>query len=96
MEAKFSNKVKEVLALSKDEALRLGNDSIGTEHILLGMIKSGEGLAIAILKKLGISLDDVKKDIEHIAKSATTAVPVSSNQLPLTRQTEKMLKITYL
>ncbi|MFN8436628.1 MAG: ATP-dependent Clp protease ATP-binding subunit [Cytophagales bacterium] len=96
MEARFSNKVKEVLALSKEEALRLGNDSIGTEHILLGMIKSGEGLAITMLKKLGISLPDLQKDIEHVSKGATTSVPVSNTQIPLTRQTEKMLKITYL
>ena len=56
MEAKFSNRVKEVISLSREEALRLGHDYIGTEHLLLGVIREGEGVAIGLLKKLGISL----------------------------------------
>lgn len=51
MEAKFSNRVKEVISLSREEALRLGHDYIGTEHLLLGMIREGEGVAVSILKK---------------------------------------------
>jgi ATP-dependent Clp protease ATP-binding subunit ClpC len=58
MEAKFSNRVKEVISLSREEALRLGHDYIGTEHLLLGMIREGEGVAISLLKKLGVSLDE--------------------------------------
>ena len=54
MEAKFSNRVKEVISLSREEALRLGHDYIGTEHLLLGVIREGEGVAISLLKKLGI------------------------------------------
>jgi ATP-dependent Clp protease ATP-binding subunit ClpC len=50
MEAKFSNRVKEVISLSREEALRLGHDYIGTEHLLLGMIREGEGVAISLLK----------------------------------------------
>ena len=50
MEAKFSNRVKEVISLSREEALRLGHDYIGTEHLLLGMIREGEGVAVSILK----------------------------------------------
>ena len=56
MEAKFSNRVKEVISLSRKEALRLGHDYIGSEHLLLGMIREGEGIAIGLLKKLGVSI----------------------------------------
>jgi ATP-dependent Clp protease ATP-binding subunit ClpC len=51
MEAKFSNRVKEVISLSREEAMRLGHDYIGLEHIILGMIREGEGVAISLLKK---------------------------------------------
>ena len=62
MEAKFSNRVKEVISLSREEALRLGHDYIGTEHLLLGVIREGEGGAIGLLKKLGIrSIYDLKE-----------------------------------
>ncbi|MFM8348484.1 MAG: Clp protease N-terminal domain-containing protein, partial [Bacteroidota bacterium] len=54
MEAKFSNRVKEVISLSREEALRLGHNYIGTEHLLLGMIREGEGVAVSVLKKLGV------------------------------------------
>jgi len=60
MEAKFSNRVKEVIQLSREEALRLGHDYIGTEHLLLGMIREGEGVAVAVLKKLGVPLDQLR------------------------------------
>jgi len=55
MEAKFSNRVKEVISLSKEEALRLGHDYIGAEHFLLGIIREGEGVAVSLLRKLGVS-----------------------------------------
>ena len=67
MEAKFSNRVKEVISLSREEALRLGHDYIGTEHLLLGVIREGEGVAIGLLKKLGISEDEFKKFMELIS-----------------------------
>ena len=54
MEAKFSNRVKEVITLSREEALRLGHDYIGTEHPLMGMIREGEGVAVGVVKKIGI------------------------------------------
>ena len=60
MEAKFSNRVKEVIQMSREEALRLGHDYIGTEHLLLGMIREGDGIALALLKKLGVNLDELK------------------------------------
>jgi len=69
MEAKFSNRVKEVITLSREEALRLGHDYIGTEHLLLGMIREGEGVAVGVLKKLGVPLDDLRSEIEKISLS---------------------------
>jgi len=72
MEAKFSNRVKEVISLSREEALRLGHDYIGTEHLLLGMIREGEGVAVAVLKKLGVPLDDLRGEIEKISKGTAT------------------------
>mgnify|MGYP000915283744 CR=1 FL=1 len=68
MEAKFSNRVKEVISLSREEALRLGHDYIGAEHLLLGMIREGEGVAISLLKKLGITLDSLKKSLEDAVR----------------------------
>ncbi len=96
MEAKFSNRVKEVISLSREEALRLGHDYIGTEHLLLGMIREGEGVAISLLKKLGIALDELRLSIEQASKGTATHNVKNLSNIPLTRQSEKVLKITYL
>lgn len=96
MEAKFSNRVKEVISLSREEALRLGHDYIGTEHLLLGMIREGEGVAISILKKLGVSLEDLRTSIEQATKGTSISNVKNLANIPLTRQSEKVLKITYL
>ncbi len=96
MEAKFSNRVKEVISLSREEALRLGHDYIGTEHLLLGMIREGEGVAIGLLKKLGVSLDELRNSVEQATRGTTTSNVQNLANIPLTRQSEKVLKITYL
>ncbi len=96
MDAKFSNRVKEVITLSREEALRLGHDYIGTEHLLLGMIREGEGVAIGLLKKLGISLDELRVTVEQATKGTATNNVKNLANIPLTRQSEKTLKITYL
>jgi len=96
MEAKFSNRVKEVISLSREEALRLGHDYIGTEHLLLGMIREGEGVAISLLKKLGVSLDELRLSIEQATKGTAISNVKNLANIPLTRQSEKVLKITYL
>ncbi|MCM0059266.1 MAG: ATP-dependent Clp protease ATP-binding subunit [Algoriphagus sp.] len=96
MEAKFSNRVKEVISLSREEALRLGHDYIGTEHLLLGMIREGEGVAVSILKKLGIPLDELRIAIERAVKGTANHNVKNMANIPLTRQSEKVLKITYL
>jgi ATP-dependent Clp protease ATP-binding subunit ClpC len=96
MEAKFSNRVKEVISLSREEALRLGHDYIGAEHLMLGMIREGEGIAISLLKKLGVSIDALKQALEEAVKGTATGNAKNLNNIPLTRQAEKVLKITYL
>ena len=96
MEAKFSNRVKEVISLSREEALRLGHDYIGTEHLLLGMIREGEGVAVSLLKKLGVSLDELRGSVEQATRGTATGNVKNLANIPLTRQSEKVLKITYL
>ncbi|MFA0960273.1 ATP-dependent Clp protease ATP-binding subunit [Roseivirga sp. BDSF3-8] len=96
MEAKFSNRVKEVISLSREEALRLGHDYIGTEHLLLGMIREGEGVAVSLLKKLGVSLEELRVAVEQATKGTATNNVKNLANIPLTRQSEKVLKITYL
>ncbi len=96
MEAKFSNRVKEVISLSREEALRLGHDYIGTEHLLLGMIREGEGVAVGLLKKLGVSLEELRSAVEQATKGTATSNVKNLANIPLTRQSEKVLKITYL
>jgi len=95
-DAKFSNRVKEVISLSREEALRLGHEYIGAEHLLLGMIREGEGIAIAILQKLGIVMDELRVTIERATKSTATGNVKNLSNIPLTKQAEKVLKITYL
>ncbi|MFZ4707355.1 MAG: ATP-dependent Clp protease ATP-binding subunit [Bacteroidales bacterium] len=95
MEAKFSQRVKDVLAYSREEALRLGNEYIGVEHLLLGIIREGEGMAIQILKYLGVDLPEVRKTVENAIASFTHREKEVDN-LPLVKQAERALKLTYL
>ncbi len=94
MEGNFSNRVQEVIRLSREEALRLGHDYIGTEHLLLGIIREGEGIAVKILRNLGIDLYKIKKTIEDTVRSQGGTLTIGN--IPLTKQAEKVLKITYL
>ncbi|AEN73324.1 ATPase AAA-2 domain protein [Rhodothermus marinus SG0.5JP17-172] len=95
MEGNFSNRVRDVIAYSREEAIRLGHDYIGTEHLLLGIIREGEGIAVQILRNLGCDLLKLKKAIEDAVRSTSGPTTVVGN-LPLTKQAEKVLKITYL
>ena len=95
MEAKFSPRVKDVITYSREEALRLGHEYIGTEHLLLGLIREGEGMAIKFLKSLNINLVELRKSIENAVKGSSGNVS-NLNNIPLTKQAEKALKITYL
>lgn len=96
MDAKFSNRVKEVISLAREEALRLGHEYIGPEHFLLGIIREGEGVAIGIMKKVGVSIPELKNQIEINTRNSSTGNIRNQNNLVLTKQAEKILKITYL
>ncbi|MEJ5962826.1 ATP-dependent Clp protease ATP-binding subunit [Pedobacter immunditicola] len=95
MEAKFSPQVKDVISFSREEALRLGHDYIGAEHLLLGLIREGDGMAIKILKSLGVDTTKLRRSIEDAVRG-TSSVTVNLGNIPLTKQAEKVLKITYL
>ena len=94
MEGNFSNRVRDVISYSREEAIRLGHDYIGTEHLLLGIIREGEGIAVKILRNLGCDLFKLKKAVEDTVRS--TGGSLSVGNIPLTKQAEKVLKITYL
>jgi ATP-dependent Clp protease ATP-binding subunit ClpC len=94
MEGNFSNRVRDVISYSREEAIRLGHDYIGTEHLLLGIIREGEGIAVKILRNLGCDLFKLKKAVEDTVRSTGGALTVGN--IPLTKQAEKVLKITYL
>lgn len=97
MESKFSPRVKEVISYSREEALRLGQDYIGIEHLLLGVIREGNGLALKILKSLHVDLVTLKSSIEKNVKSKNANNYFSNtSQLPLTKQSEKTLRYTVL
>ncbi len=95
MEAKFSQRVKDVLTYSREEAIRLGNDYIGIEHLFLGIIREGEGMAIKILLLLGVNLSDLRRSIEKAVKTNDEKEHLADN-IPLVKQAERALKITYL
>ena len=95
MESKFSPQVRDIISFSREEALRNGNDYIGIEHLFLGMIREGEGRAIKILVHLGLDMAKIKTIIENTINSSTKQNRSAAN-LPLVKQAEKVLKITYL
>ncbi|MEL6443992.1 MAG: ATP-dependent Clp protease ATP-binding subunit [Bacteroidota bacterium] len=94
MEGNFSNRVRDVISYSREEAIRLGHDYIGTEHLLLGIIREGEGIAVKILRNLGCDLFKLKKAVEDTVRNSGGTLTVGN--IPLTKQAEKVLKITYL
>jgi len=98
MDDNFSSRVKDVITYSKEEAIRLGHDFIGTEHLLLGILRDGGGKAIKILSSLEIDLDFLRKKIE-ILSPPNPIINYEENlrkNLHLTRQAERALKTTFL
>ena len=96
MEAKFSQKVKEVISLSREEALRLSHDYLGIEHLLLGILREGGSMAIKVLRSLEIDLTILRRAIEDAIKGNYSARIVNANEIPLNKQVEKVLKVTVL
>ena len=97
MDDNFSPKVRDVITFSKEEALRLGHEFIGTEHLLLGLIRKGEGKAIEILTAFDVDLNLLRRKLDQLNPSNPTFVDNANKpNLQLTRQAEKALKTTFL
>ena len=97
MEDNFSPRVKDVIQFSKEEALRLGHDFIGTEHLLLGILRDGNGSAIDILNFLNINFELLRKKVEVLSPANPSGVANNDKKnLHLTRQAERALKYTFL
>ncbi|WP_299157193.1 ATP-dependent Clp protease ATP-binding subunit [uncultured Tenacibaculum sp.] len=96
MDDNFSPQVRDVITFSKEEALRLGHDFIGTEHLLLGLIRKGDGKAIEILTTFDVDLDLVRNKLEKLNPTTPSIANVEKKSLHLTRQAEKAIKTTFL
>jgi len=96
MDNNFSTQVKEIISYSREEALRLGNDFIGTEHLVLGLLRDGENTAVKILVSLNVDVLELRKKIELAVKDKTGKNIANINSLPLTKQAEKVIRITVL
>jgi ATP-dependent Clp protease ATP-binding subunit ClpC len=98
MDDNFSPRVKDVIAFSKEEALRLGHDFIGTEHLMLGLLRDGNGKAVNILNALDIDLNRLRRKVEILSPANPNAGASSNDKknLHLTRQAERALKTTFL
>lgn len=94
MDAKFSPRVKDMITLSRNEAVRMSNEFVGSEHLLLGLLKLNEGTAISLLQEFQIELGQIKSDLERILRK--TAVPeLMNHNIPLTKQTENIIKQSF-
>ena len=98
MDDNFSPRVKDVISYSKEEALRLGHNSIGTEHLMLGILRDGSGKAVSILKSIEVDLDELRRKVEILnpAVIENSAIINNKKNLHLTRQAERALKTTFL
>ena len=96
MDDNFSPRVKDVIQFSKEEAIRLGHNYIGTEHLLLGILREGEGVAIELLIILGLEVKSLRKKVENLCANGTSDSQNSNTNIPLTKQAEKALKTTFL
>ena len=97
MDDNFSPRVKEVISYSKEEALRLGHDFIGTEHLMLGLLREGQGKAMAILNNMAVDFMHLRNKVEILSPANTTDIQNNDKKnLHLTRQAEKDLKQNFL
>lgn len=94
MHNRFSFRVQQVLQYAGDEAVRLGHDAIGTEHLLLGILRLGEGMAVRIISNLGVDPDDLRETIEEASGVGATTIKLGN--LPFTKYAERILKLSYL
>ncbi|PKM75367.1 MAG: Clp protease ClpC [Firmicutes bacterium HGW-Firmicutes-17] len=96
MDSKFSPRIKDVISYSKEEAIRLGNKVIAPEHLFLGIVREGEGIAIEILQSLGVNLDTLKKSIEERIKTDEELKDSDFNTISMQKSVERILKLVHL
>jgi ATP-dependent Clp protease ATP-binding subunit ClpC len=96
MDSQFSQRVKDILGYSKEEAIRLGNSHISPEHLFLGILRDGESVAIEILINQGIDLMVLKGSLEKSIKVESPVNVTDHEVIPLLRSTERILKLVYL
>ncbi len=96
MEERLSQKVKNIITYSREEAIRLSNDFIGVEHLMLGMIRSGEGVALDVLQRYNINLFELRKELENVIRGKSNMNSRQKDVLPLTRQAERIIRISLL
>ncbi|UCE18606.1 MAG: ATP-dependent Clp protease ATP-binding subunit [Gemmatimonadota bacterium] len=91
MNSMFTDRVKKVMQLAREESSRLGHDYVGTEHLLLGIIREGEGAAVTIMENLGMELDELRQSIEDATSSAGGALTIG--QVPFTPRAKQALEV---
>ncbi|MFP4164424.1 MAG: ATP-dependent Clp protease ATP-binding subunit [Chitinispirillaceae bacterium] len=92
MNGMFTDRVKKVMQIAREESVRLGNDYVGTEHLLLGLIKEGDGVAVAVMRSMGVDLDELTTNIEKTITS-TGGMMTIGQMLPFTPRAKKVLEI---
>ncbi len=88
----FTERVRKVLAMAREEAARLHHEYVGTEHILLGLIREGEGVAAAVMQSLNVDLDEIQQKIEDTVKKGKAA-QATGPDLPYTSRAKKVLEL---
>src|ERR1700680_4073931 len=88
----FTERVRKVLAMAREEAARLHHEYVGTEHILLGLIREGEGVAAAVLQNMSVDLDEIQQKIEDTVKKGKAA-QTTGPDLPYTSRAKKVLEL---
>src|SRR5690242_21733275 len=88
----FTERVRKVLAMAREEAARLHHEYVGTEHILLGLIREGEGVAATVLQNLSVELDEIQQKIEETVKKGKAA-QTTGPDLPYTSRAKKVLEL---
>lgn len=96
MENNFSQNVRKIMGYSREEAGRLQNTYLGPEHLMLGILRNGEGLAVQVLNDFGIDINDLKKDIDSRINNDSQETVNNNNEIVLTKGTEKILRLSIL
>lgn len=97
MENNFTQRVRKIMGYSREEAGRLQNSYLGPEHLMLGILRNGEGVAIEALRDLGVDLDDLKRDIDnHILEQQESSSNNYNNEIALAKSAEKILRLSIL